>query len=334
MTTTRGQPTPNTPTVTSVVDTRMAATHNTIMAIHKASSSPTFEEPTDTTDITSTSTDNNNDDGNTMTCMVCWTVGASAAATTSSSSNNNNNDINKRSFVTLPCNHSGCYDCIKGWIERCELNGLDVSTCPQCRMCIDDDVAYEILGGRTYTRVSQAPQTVEDALLVDDLTQDWLDAPQNDTHQCTNCGMYTIREDDDPDDPPPPLVACGFCGHIYCWTCNEDINGNDDDASYYNDDTHDHTEFFDPTTQIMFLTTDANKFPVATYDDLQNDDMMENFKDRRQTAINTYQRNRYERTEPAGYVFLTSLFDECTEPAEYVFLTSLFDNVQKMRLGL
>eukprot|EP00529_Nitzschia_sp_RCC80_P031487 CAMPEP_0113485884 /NCGR_PEP_ID=MMETSP0014_2-20120614/24712_1 /TAXON_ID=2857 /ORGANISM="Nitzschia sp." /LENGTH=355 /DNA_ID=CAMNT_0000379541 /DNA_START=136 /DNA_END=1200 /DNA_ORIENTATION=+ /assembly_acc=CAM_ASM_000159 len=272
------------------------------------------------------------DDENSVTtaCMICWAKNPSDDQSTTQQKHQDDGteggDTNKNlSFKTLTCGHSGCHGCVKGWIERCEKNGCDVATCPHCRQSITENEAHQILGGRPYQRISQNPaiNTEEENLVFvpDDLTQDWLDT--NDTYQCTNCGMYTIRDYDD--DDPAPLAACGLCGHIYCWVCKQDYEECDDDIDDY-DDGHDHEEFYDPTSQIVFPTRDAKIFPIATQDDIQEDGgNMENFLARRKAAIDSYQRDRYEQIEPANYVFLTSVFDEYTESADYVFLTSVFN---------
>mmetsp|Transcript_61025 Transcript_61025/g.149411 ORF Transcript_61025/g.149411 Transcript_61025/m.149411 type:complete len:352 (+) Transcript_61025:109-1164(+) len=270
------------------------------------------------------------EDSVTTACMICWAKNPLDDQDTTQQTHHDDaaesGDTNKHpSFKTLTCGHSGCHGCVKGWIERCEKNGLDVATCPHCRQSISGKDTREILGGRPYQRISQNPafNTEEENIVFvpDDLTQDWLDT--NDTHQCTNCGMYTIRDYDD--DDPAPLAACGLCGRIYCWVCEQDYEECEDDPDSY-DDGHDHEEFYDPTSQIVFPTRDANTFPIATQDDIQEDgENMESFLARRKAAIDSYQRDRYEQIEPANYVFLTSVFDEYTESADYVFLTSVFN---------
>ena len=280
--------------------------------------------------------DVNDDEDSVMVCMICWAHNKKTSEDQDTTDQAQDDDKaeggatdKKLLFTTLTCGHSGCHGCIKEWIERCESCGHDLATCPHCRQAITDSDVHDILGGRPYQRISQNPATnTEEANLVlvpDDLTQDWLD--MNDTHQCTNCGMYTIRDEEGEADQVP-LAACGLCGHIYCWVCQQDYEDCDDHHDDYDDygDGHDHEEFYDPTSQIVFPTREANKFPIAAQDEIQEGgDRMENFLARREAAINSYQRDRYERIEPASYVFLTSVFDECTESAEYVFLTSVFD---------
>mmetsp|Transcript_26296 Transcript_26296/g.49071 ORF Transcript_26296/g.49071 Transcript_26296/m.49071 type:complete len:341 (-) Transcript_26296:56-1078(-) len=265
------------------------------------------------------------DDHDAMACMICWTKNASDNDSISQKTvANNNEDTNKISFKVLPCGHTGCHRCLKGWIEQCEMNGHDVATCPTCRQLIRQDVAQQILGGRSYQRIWQHPTVIdEDMFVPDEFTQDWLDADENDTHQCTNCGMYTIRDDDADNEDTAALAACGLCGHVYCWNCQRDYDDCDDHDDFY--DGHDHYEFYDPKSQIAFPTSDLDKFPIATREDVQNPDTMDVFVAHRQTAIDAYQRDRYEQIEPANYVFITSVFDEWTESADYVFLTSLFD---------
>ena len=277
---------------------------------------------------------NDDEDSVTMVCMICWAYDKKISEDQDTNHQAQYDDVaeggdngKKLLFRTLTCGHSGCHGCIKEWIERCESCGLDLATCPHCRQPITESDVHAFLGGRPYQRISQDPATNTDeanlVLVPDDLTQDWLDT--NDTHQCTNCGMYTIRDDADEADQVP-LAACGLCGHIYCWVCQQDYEDCDDDDDDYYDDGHDHDEFYDPKSQILFPTRDANKFPIAAQDDIQGGgDRMENFLARREAAIDSYQRDRYEQIEPASYVFLTSVFDECTESAGYVFLTSVFD---------
>ncbi|CAB9513861.1 expressed unknown protein [Seminavis robusta] len=263
----------------------------------------------------STLPDSEDDDDESMTCMVCWEQTANDSTTTPATTTTATTAAtsSSKTLLTLPCNHGACHSCITNWIERCEGNGHDEATCPHCRQEIHPDAIAEIMG-RPYERVSQK-LTPEDAAIVDDFTQTWLD--DNEARECSNCGMWSVREGDD----SLQATAC-LCGYIYCWNCEDEAE----------DCGCDHHEYYDYLTDDCYQMSDASDYPVATEEDLQD---FQAFMQRRKAVIcgddeneadsDEEQEKQKVQEEPAEYVFLVSVFDECTEPAEYVFLASIFD---------
>jgi len=164
-------------------------------------------------------------------CIICLEEGESSIET------NNNTTA-----VVLTCGHEACRNCIKSWIERCEQNGLDEATCPHCRQVVDRVIIQNILG-RSYARASKIDMVDE---LGEEFTQTWL----NNNRECTNCGMWILREPEEADENR--ATAC-ICGYIYCWTC--DCSAEDCECG--------HSEFYDMATDMHIPMEHASRFPMA-----------------------------------------------------------------------
>jgi hypothetical protein len=163
-----------------------------------------------------------------------------------------------------------------------------------------DENIQEILG-RPYKR---KPKAAGEAL-EDGLTRVWLQ--QNDSRQCSNCGIWMVREDGD--DTEAVMCLCGWC---YCWTCNED----GDDCGC------DHAEFYDNLMDETVNVRDGREHLVATAEDL---DDFGAFLERREAVwvAKSEEETKPVPVEEPAEAYLVALFEEYTEEAEADFIPIL-----------
>ena len=126
-------------------------------------------------------------------CKLCYEESASASS----------------SVVLSNCHHHSCKSCLVKWIEKAESSGKTTPpTCPFCRLAINEDDVFAILGRSFQPRQRATKEThFEDE--IDDLTLEWLNEH---TVLCQGCGSHVEKESG------CDLIEC-LCGWRFCYSC-------------------------------------------------------------------------------------------------------------------
>jgi hypothetical protein len=120
--------------------------------------------------------------------------------------------------LSTSCGHAACQVCWTKWIEKQELNGVEtVPWCPFCRVPISSDDIQSIMGRpfqpknqqRHAATAGNETTNVDDILVMDELTRDWL---AQHTRQCPNCQLHIEKR-----------AGCNkmecLCGFRFCFQC-------------------------------------------------------------------------------------------------------------------
>jgi len=111
-------------------------------------------------------------------------------------------------IVLTTCQHQSCKPCLVKWIEKEETSGQEASTCPICRVNIDEDDVHRIIGRYFEPRKVEVEEANSEE--IDEFTLHWLN---ENTTLCQGCGSRIEKESG------CNLIEC-LCGYRFCYQCN------------------------------------------------------------------------------------------------------------------
>eukprot|EP00985_Skeletonema_marinoi_P006916 scaffold3024_cov115-Skeletonema_marinoi.AAC.2 len=111
-------------------------------------------------------------------------------------------------IVLTTCQHQSCKPCLVKWIEKEETSGQEASTCPICRVNIDEDDVHRIIGRSFEPRKVEVEEANSEE--IDEFTLHWLN---ENTTLCQGCGSRIEKESG------CNLIEC-LCGYRFCYQCS------------------------------------------------------------------------------------------------------------------